>query len=76
MGEVLRPPVLVLRQRHVDGRVLHDRGGVVVPAFQRREIDERLHQRPHRAVRIEGAVKAVVADVAPTDDGNHVAALR
>src|SRR5437763_772685 len=35
------PPVLVLCQRHVDGCVLHDGGGVVVPALQCREIDER-----------------------------------
>jgi len=76
MGEVFRPPVFAVHQLHVDRRVLHDGGGVVVPALQRRQIDERLHQRAHRAVRIQRAVKAVVTDIAPADDGDHVAALR
>ena len=76
VSEILRLPVTAVGELQVDGRVLHHGGGVVAAALERGEIDEGLHQRAHRAVRVERAVEAVVAHVSAADDGDHIAALR
>ena len=73
--EVLRLPVLAILELHVHRLVLHHGGGVVAAGFERRQVDEGLHERAHGAARIQRAVEAVVADIAAADDGDHVPAL-
>ncbi len=47
-----------------------------MPALECGEIDKGLDERSHGAFGIQGPVEAVVADVAPANDRNHVPALR